>query len=114
MLFRSVLDMGEPVRIVDLAQQLIRLSGHAPEDIPIVFSGLRPGEKLFEEMLADSDTTIATPIARLRIARLRERGSDVESVDACLASFDALRYAEDETIRAHLRRLVPEFQPPTH
>ncbi len=109
-----VLDMGEPVRIVDLAQQLIRLSGHAPEDIPIVFSGLRPGEKLFEEMLADSDTTIATPIARLRIARLRERGSDDESVDAWLASFDALRYAEDETIRTHLRRLVPEFQPPTH
>ena len=109
-----VLDMGEPVRIVDLAEQLVRLSGHAPGDIPIVFSGLRPGEKLFEEMLADSDTTIATPIARLRIARLRERGADDESVDRWLAAFDALRHAEDEAIRTHLRRLVPEFQAPGH
>ena len=109
-----VLDMGEPVRIVDLAQQLVRLSGHAPEDIPIVYSGLRPGEKLFEEMLADSDTTIPTPVARLRIARLREHGPDDESVHAWLADFESLRHAEDETIRNHLRRLVPEFQSPAH
>ena len=109
-----VLDMGEPVRIVDLAQQLVRLSGHAPEDIPIVYSGLRPGEKLFEEMLADSDTTIPTPVARLRIARLREHGPDDESVHAWLADFESLRHAEDETIRTHLRRLVPEFQSPAH
>ena len=109
-----VLDMGEPVRIVDLAQQLVRLSGHAPEDIPIVYSGLRPGEKLFEEMLADSDTTIPTPVARLRIARLREHGPDDESVHAWLADFESLRHAEDEAIRNHLRRLVPEFQSPGH
>ena len=109
-----VLDMGEPVRIVDLAQQLVRLSGHAPEDIPIVFSGLRPGEKLFEEMLADSDTTLPTPVARLRIARLRERDPGDESVDVWLAGFEALRQADDEAIRTHLRRLVPEFQTPAH
>ena len=109
-----VLDMGEPVRIVDLARQLVRMSGHSPEDIPIVFSGLRPGEKLFEEMLADSDTTIATPLARLRIARLRERGPEDESVDAWLTLFASLHCANDETVRTHLRRLVPEFQTPAH
>ncbi len=109
-----VLDMGEPVRIVDLAEQLVRLSGHSPGDIPIVFSGLRPGEKLFEEMLADSDTTLPTPFPRLRIARLQERNPADDSVDAWLAAVDALRYAQDDAIRRHLQRLVPEFQTPAH
>jgi FlaA1/EpsC-like NDP-sugar epimerase len=52
-----VLDMGEPVRIADLARDMIRLSGHSESDIRIVFSGLRPGEKLYEELLADSELT---------------------------------------------------------
>jgi FlaA1/EpsC-like NDP-sugar epimerase len=66
-----VLDMGEPVKIVDLARDLIRLAGHTLEEIPIVFSGLRPGEKLYEELLADVDQTLPTGLQRLRVARLR-------------------------------------------
>jgi FlaA1/EpsC-like NDP-sugar epimerase len=67
-----VLDMGDPVKIVDLAQEMIRLSGVPEGQIKIEFSGLRPGEKLYEELLADNEHTLSTPHAKLRIARARE------------------------------------------
>jgi FlaA1/EpsC-like NDP-sugar epimerase len=75
-----VLDMGEPVKIVDLARQMIRLSGHRLDEIPIEFTGLRPGEKLFEELLADSEATEPTSCVGLRVSRLRSGGDAAQVV----------------------------------
>jgi len=102
-----VLDMGEPVRIVDLARQLIKLSGHGEDEVAIEFSGLRAGEKLYEELLADADTTLPTPFARLRIARLSD---DVQRGSVAVWLAQAGRDAHnDAAVRLHLRMLVPEF-----
>jgi FlaA1/EpsC-like NDP-sugar epimerase len=103
-----VLDMGEPVRIVDLARDMIRLSGQSVEDVKIVFSGLRPGEKLFEELLADADATIPTSILRLRIARLESRPLNVSELLARVAQQGDM---SDEDVRAELARVVPEYRP---
>jgi FlaA1/EpsC-like NDP-sugar epimerase len=66
-----VLDMGEPVRILDLARDMIRLAGRSEADVGIAFTGLRPGEKLYEELIADADHSVPTDVRRVRIARLR-------------------------------------------
>lgn len=105
-----VLDMGEPVKIVDLARTMIRLSGHSEQDIPIVFSGLRPGEKLYEELLADADATVPTAIPRLRIARLRESANSLK-VEDWLAQIGTLEQVSDAEVRLRLRALVPEYSP---
>ncbi|MHB1116103.1 polysaccharide biosynthesis protein [Sideroxydans sp.] len=102
-----VLDMGEPVKIVDLAKELIRLSGLNEDDIRIEFTGLRPGEKLYEEVLADNEQTLPTPHPKLRIARVRS--ADAEALAQLKAWVFSDVQVSDEEVRQKLRQWVPEY-----
>jgi FlaA1/EpsC-like NDP-sugar epimerase len=104
-----VLDMGEPVRIVDLARQLIRLSGHSADEVGIEFSGLRAGEKLYEELLADADTTVATAIPQLRVAALTQPGGPLETL-LQLAQKALPGQYDDAAVREALARTIPEYR----
>jgi FlaA1/EpsC-like NDP-sugar epimerase len=106
-----ILDMGEPVKIVDLARSLIRLSGLSESDIRIVFTGLRPGEKLYEELFTDDEHTISTGHAKLRIAKVRpaEGGRLLESVTRWLSECGG---ASDREVRAQLHAWIPEYAVP--
>ena len=104
-----VLDMGEPVKIVDLAKDMIRLSGLSEDDIKIEFTGLRPGEKLYEEVLADSEHTLPTPHPKLRIAQARQvAASELQDMLDWISTDTA---NTDEVVRERLRRWVPEYTP---
>ncbi len=104
-----VLDMGEPVRIVDLARDMIKLSGADPERIAIVYTGLRPGEKLFEEVLATEEATKPTPHPKLRIAQARD--ADRNAVGQMVTWCESDRAADDAEVRARLRTWIPDYAP---
>jgi len=103
-----VMDMGEPVKIVDLARDMIRLSELSENEIRIVYTGLRPGEKLFEELLADDEHTRPTPHPKLRIAKARE--VDPGWLEGLLEWLNQDRIPTDSEVRRDLKRWVPEFQ----
>jgi O-antigen biosynthesis protein WbqV len=104
-----VLDMGEPVKIVDLARQMIRLAGLRPDkEVAIRFTGLRPGEKLFEELFHGSETPAPTGHAGLLMAS--PRTADLASVRAALTELSAAAAAGDAASGLKLlARMVPEF-----
>lgn len=102
-----VLDMGDPVKIIDLASDLIRLSGLTEDDIKITYTGLRSGEKLHEELLAANENTLPTPHAKLRIAQARQ--VDREWLAALVDWFEEQTVLSDEEVRQQLKRWVPEY-----
>ncbi len=106
-----VLDMGEPVKIVDLAKNLIRLSGYVPnEDIMIEFSGLRPGEKLYEERLMEEEGLKTTENNRISVARPIEM-DDLAFFDALMELKDAV-YEETASVREMVHDIVPTYVMP--
>jgi FlaA1/EpsC-like NDP-sugar epimerase len=104
-----VLDMGEPVKIVDLARDLIRLSGFTEDEIKIEFTGLRPGEKLYEELLADGESTLPTPHPKLRIAKPSAVPDDQWLAD--LEQWLSVPSRTEAEVKQGLKARVPEYQP---
>ena len=104
-----VLDMGEPVKIAELARLMIRLSGTDEDRIRIEYTGLRPGEKLYEELLADDESTLPTPHPKLRVAKARtaDAGWHAECLD--WLARDGL--TDEAAVKQQLKAWVPEYQP---
>ena len=105
-----VLEMGEPIRIADLARDMIRLSGFSEDEIKIEFTGLRPGEKLYEELLTDSELTLSTPHSKLRVARAEEPPGLAwrQELESWLSGPAP---ATTNELKLQLQHFVPEYSP---
>ena len=105
-----VLDMGEPVRIMDLAEDLIRLSGFEPHtDIPIEIVGLRPGEKLFEELLLDEEGILDTKNEKIFVAKQSEVDYKKLSKELHLL-YDVIIEKSDQKTKEYVKKLVPTYK----
>lgn len=116
-----ILDMGAPVKIIDLARDLIRLSGFEPDvDVPIDIIGLRPGEKLYEELITEGEGIVKTNHKKIMVLRAGDSASETltarhEKLQADVAILRDLAAAHNESgIRAKLREMVPEYTPANH
>ena len=99
-------DMGKSIKIVDLAEKMIRLSGKIPnKDISIIFTGLRPGEKLFEEVLTESAQTYPTYHPKIVIAK--EDNPTQEAIEESVLFFQKIYELEKEEIVNHFKLLIP-------
>lgn len=103
-----VLDMGEPVKINALAKDMIRLSGLNENEVEIIYTGLRPGEKLYEELLADDEHTLPTPHKKLRIANARE--TDIAWVKRLIKWVISIQDQDEQMIKSGLKTWVEEYQ----
>lgn len=105
-----ILDMGDPVKIDDLARNLIKLSGHTPDvDIPIVYTGLRPGEKLYEELLMSEEGLQDTENKLIHIGKPIEM--DEEKVLSAIGGLKNICYENPDNIRDVIAELVPTYRP---
>ncbi|MCC7232694.1 MAG: polysaccharide biosynthesis protein [Bacteroidia bacterium] len=104
-----IFDMGQSIRITDLAMKMIRLSGLIPgKDIQIVYTGLRPGEKIFEELLTESETSLPTYHEKILVAKVREY--DFKSIEKDIDQLISLFRAQDNpSIVRKMKNIVPEF-----
>jgi FlaA1/EpsC-like NDP-sugar epimerase len=105
-----VFDMGKPVPIVDLARKMIRLSGLVPNiDIEIKYTGLRPGEKLYEELLSEAENTIPTHHEKILIAKIREE--KIEGIDNHFEELFSYAAQAGQTMAmvSKMKELIPEF-----
>lgn len=101
-----VFDMGQPVRIADLAERMIKLSG--AKNVKIKYTGLRDGEKLYEEVLNDKETTLPTFHPKIKIAKVREYDYTVAKKDVETLIADAEKMSDMEIV-SEMKRIVPEF-----
>jgi len=105
-----VFDMGKPIKITDMATQMIKLSGHVPgEDIKIVYTGLRPGEKLYEELLTDSENTLPTHHPKIKIAKVEKFDYSVLLSKIDILIKNAYLLSEQEVVGL-LKEIVPEYK----
>lgn len=106
-----LLDMGEPVKILELAEEVIRMSGFKPyKDIDIVFTGLRPGEKLYEELLLSAEGIIPTHHPKIMIAKATQLGNSLYFYDKLETLFELARENRNEEIFKVFKEIVPEYE----